>query len=106
MKRGVFNRTKLLVGVKRTLSASFTVVEAILKITQCHHQPKSILGRPLEFFFDKAGGDIAKSRIAELDRETSTQGALHPAEQLCSIEDPTFHCSIFSYGQLCVLHML
>ncbi|CDH58080.1 predicted protein [Lichtheimia corymbifera JMRC:FSU:9682] len=39
-----------------------------------------------------AGGDIAKSRIVEVDRETCTQGALHSDEQLCSIEDPTFHC--------------
>ncbi|CDH52141.1 predicted protein [Lichtheimia corymbifera JMRC:FSU:9682] len=48
----------------------------------------------LEFFFDEAGGDIAKSRIVELDRETCTQGALHPAEQLCSIEESTFHCKV------------
>ncbi|CDH53646.1 predicted protein [Lichtheimia corymbifera JMRC:FSU:9682] len=41
-----------------------------------------------------AGGDIAKSRIDEVDRETCTQGALHPDEQLCSIEDPTFHCKV------------
>ncbi|CDH49469.1 predicted protein [Lichtheimia corymbifera JMRC:FSU:9682] len=53
MKRELFNRTKLLVGVKRTLGATFTIQLA--------------------------------------DRETSTQGALHPAAQLCSIEDPTFH---------------
>ncbi|CDH53385.1 predicted protein [Lichtheimia corymbifera JMRC:FSU:9682] len=53
-----------------------------------------------------AGGDIAKTGIDELDRETSTQGALDPAAQLCSIEDPTFHCRIFSYGHLYILHML
>ncbi|CDH55548.1 predicted protein [Lichtheimia corymbifera JMRC:FSU:9682] len=41
-----------------------------------------------------AGGDIAKSRIDEVDRETCTQGALHPDEQLCSIEDPTLHCKV------------
>ncbi|CDH55113.1 predicted protein [Lichtheimia corymbifera JMRC:FSU:9682] len=45
-----------------------------------------------------AGGDIAKSRIDEPDRETCTQGALHPDEQLSSIEDPTFHCRISVTG--------
>ncbi|CDH60209.1 predicted protein [Lichtheimia corymbifera JMRC:FSU:9682] len=40
MKRGVFNRTKLRGGVKRTLCRSFTIVVAILGFTQCHHQPR------------------------------------------------------------------
>ncbi|CDH56261.1 predicted protein [Lichtheimia corymbifera JMRC:FSU:9682] len=68
MKRGVFNRTKLLVGVKRTLGASFTIQLADPRFSQ--------------------------SEIGESDRETCTQGALHPDEQLCSIEDPTFHCKV------------
>ncbi|CDH59879.1 predicted protein [Lichtheimia corymbifera JMRC:FSU:9682] len=37
---------------------------------------------------------LGESRIDEPDRETCTQGALHLDEQLCSIEDPTFHCKV------------
>ncbi|CDH48388.1 predicted protein [Lichtheimia corymbifera JMRC:FSU:9682] len=77
------------------------------QISQCHHQPKWIVGRPLEFFFRLwLVVTLGESEIAEPDRETSTQGALDPAAQLCSIDDPTFHCRIFSYGHLYVLHML
>ncbi|CDH60514.1 predicted protein [Lichtheimia corymbifera JMRC:FSU:9682] len=53
-----------------------------------------------------AAGDIAKSRIGEPDRETCTQGALHPDEQLRSIKDPRFHCKVQRYSHLYVLHML
>ncbi|CDH51797.1 predicted protein [Lichtheimia corymbifera JMRC:FSU:9682] len=94
MKRGVFNRTKLVVGVKRTLGASFTIVVAILRFTQCHHQPKLKKIQEVDPRSTLAGGDIAKSRIDEPDRETCSQGALHPDEQLCSIEDPTLHCKV------------
>ncbi|CDH56954.1 predicted protein [Lichtheimia corymbifera JMRC:FSU:9682] len=58
----------------------------------------------LNFFL--AGGDIAKFGIGHDDRETSTQGALRPDEQLCSIEDPTFHCKFSRYRHFYVLHML
>ncbi|CDH54656.1 predicted protein [Lichtheimia corymbifera JMRC:FSU:9682] len=106
MKGGVSNRTKLLVGVKRTLGASFTIVVAILTFTQCHHQPrrkKNSRGRPDSIWLVVTLGE---SENGHDDRETCTQGALHPDEQLCSIEDPTFHCRISSYGHLSVIHML
>ncbi|CDH61086.1 predicted protein [Lichtheimia corymbifera JMRC:FSU:9682] len=94
MKRGVFNRTKLLVGMERTLGASFTIVVAILRSTQCHHQPrrKKILEVDLIQLWLVA--TLGESEIAEPDRETCTQGAPDPAAQLCSIEDPTLHCKV------------
>ncbi|CDH58277.1 predicted protein [Lichtheimia corymbifera JMRC:FSU:9682] len=93
MKREVFNRTKLLVVVKRTLGASFTIVVAILRFTQCHHQPrrKKIRGRSDPLWLVVTLGE---TEISELDREISTQGALHLDEQYCSIEKPTFHCKV------------
>ncbi|CDH54956.1 predicted protein [Lichtheimia corymbifera JMRC:FSU:9682] len=107
MKCGVFHRTKLLVGVKRTLGASFTIVVADIRFIECHHQPKWIAGRPLEFFFRLwLVLTFGESEIGHDDRETSTQGALDPDEQLCSIEDPTFHCRVQRYRHLYVLHML
>ncbi|CDH57938.1 predicted protein [Lichtheimia corymbifera JMRC:FSU:9682] len=50
-----------------------------------------------------AGGDIAKSRIDHDDRETSTQDIFGPDEQLCSIDDPTFHCKVWRNRHLYVL---
>ncbi|CDH61449.1 predicted protein [Lichtheimia corymbifera JMRC:FSU:9682] len=94
MKRGVFIRTKLRGGVKRTLCTSFTIVVAILRFTQCHHQPKWNWVDLENFFSTLAGGDIAKSRSGEPDRETCTQGALHPDEQLCSMKEPMFQCKV------------
>ncbi|CDH57939.1 predicted protein [Lichtheimia corymbifera JMRC:FSU:9682] len=96
MKCGVFNRTKLLVGVKPTLCASFTMKPDFgngrLKKTQEVDRRSTL-----------AGGDIAKSRIDHDDRETSTQDIFGPDEQLCSIDDPTFHCKVWRNRRLYVL---
>ncbi|CDH58687.1 predicted protein [Lichtheimia corymbifera JMRC:FSU:9682] len=95
MKCRLFHRTILLVGVKRTLGASCTITLADLRFTQCRHRPKSKKKiQEVNPRFTLAGGDIAKFGIGELDRETCTQGALQPDTQLCSIEDPTFHCKV------------
>ncbi|CDH49291.1 predicted protein [Lichtheimia corymbifera JMRC:FSU:9682] len=48
---------------------------------------------------------MGESEIGHDDRETSTQGALDHAAQLCSIEDPTFHCKVLRYRHPYVLHM-
>ncbi|CDH48450.1 predicted protein [Lichtheimia corymbifera JMRC:FSU:9682] len=37
---------------------------------------------------------LGESENGHDDRETSTQGALDHAAQLCSIEDHTFHCKV------------
>ncbi|CDH55024.1 predicted protein [Lichtheimia corymbifera JMRC:FSU:9682] len=39
-------------------------------------------------------GDIVRFRIGQLDRETSTQGALEHDEQLCSIEESKLHYNV------------
>ncbi|CDH54458.1 predicted protein [Lichtheimia corymbifera JMRC:FSU:9682] len=70
------------------------------QISQCHHQPNWILGRPLECFSTKLVVTLGESENGHDYRETSTQGALDHAAQLCSIEEPTFHCGILSYGHL------
>ncbi|CDH59439.1 predicted protein [Lichtheimia corymbifera JMRC:FSU:9682] len=73
---------------------SFTIVVADLRFTQCHHQPRrkkfkrSTLGSSL------AGGGIAKLGIGHHDRETSAHDIFDPDEQLCSMEDLTFHCEV------------
>ncbi|CDH58443.1 predicted protein [Lichtheimia corymbifera JMRC:FSU:9682] len=106
MKRGLFNRTKLLVRAESILCRRFTIVVAIHRFTQCHHQPKSkknSRGRPDRLWLVVTMGE---SENGHDDRETCTQGALDPAAQLCSIIDPTFHCKFFGYGHLCVSHML
>ncbi|CDH54655.1 predicted protein [Lichtheimia corymbifera JMRC:FSU:9682] len=106
MKREVFNRTKLRGWVKRTLCASFMIKLGDLKF-------RNVTTSLVEKRFKRWTLDLlwlvvtlGKIENGHDDRETSTQGALHPDEQLCSIEDPTFHCRISSYGHLCVLHML
>ncbi|CDH52826.1 predicted protein [Lichtheimia corymbifera JMRC:FSU:9682] len=105
MKRGVFNRTKLLGGVERTLGASFTINFANLKIHPISPPASSKKIQEVDHQSTLAGGDFAKSRNGHHDRETSTQDTFGHDEQLCSIQDPTFHCRIFIYGHLCVLHM-
>ncbi|CDH59754.1 predicted protein [Lichtheimia corymbifera JMRC:FSU:9682] len=94
MKRGVCNRTKLLVRAESIMCRSFTITLADLRFTQCQHQPRRKK-------FKRSTHDLlwlvltlGESEIGEVDRETCTQGALHPDEQLCSIEDPTFHCKV------------
>ncbi|CDH52367.1 predicted protein [Lichtheimia corymbifera JMRC:FSU:9682] len=54
---------------------------------------KNSRGRPDQLWLVVTLGE---SEIDELDRETLTQGAPGPAAQLCSIEDPTFHCACIS----------
>ncbi|CDH54034.1 predicted protein [Lichtheimia corymbifera JMRC:FSU:9682] len=92
MKRGVFNRTKLRGGVKRTLCRSFTIVVAILRFTQCRHQPKSKKIQEVDPSSVWLVMTLRESEIDELDRETCTQGALDHDEQLCSMNDSAFHC--------------
>ncbi|CDH58864.1 predicted protein [Lichtheimia corymbifera JMRC:FSU:9682] len=106
MKSGLFHRAKLLVGVKRTLGASFTIrlVNPKFRNVTTSQSGKKI--QEVDPRSTLAGGDIAKSENGHDDLETSTQGALGPTAQLCSIVDPTFHCRIFSYGQLYVFTML
>ncbi|CDH56619.1 predicted protein [Lichtheimia corymbifera JMRC:FSU:9682] len=63
-------------------------------IYRCHHQPrrkKNSRGRPGSLWLVVT---LRDSENGHDDRETFTQGALHPDEQLCSIEDPTFHCKV------------
>ncbi|CDH56212.1 predicted protein [Lichtheimia corymbifera JMRC:FSU:9682] len=94
MKGGVFNRTKLLVGVKRTLGASFTIIlgdPRFRDVTTSQSRKKiQEVDRILLWLVVTLG----ESEIGHDDRETSTQGALDPAAQLCSIGDPTFHCKV------------
>ncbi|CDH52717.1 predicted protein [Lichtheimia corymbifera JMRC:FSU:9682] len=106
MKRGVFNRTILFVGIKRTLGASFTIR---LAIPRFHNVTTSLVEKK----FKRSTQDLlwlvvtlGESENGHDDRETSTQDALHPAAQLCSMKEPTFHCRIFSYGHLYDLHIL
>ncbi|CDH59795.1 predicted protein [Lichtheimia corymbifera JMRC:FSU:9682] len=94
MKREVFHRTKLLVGIESIMCRSFTIVVADLRFTQCHHQPKlkkNLRGRPDRLWLVVTLGE---SENGHDDRETCTQGALHPSAQLCLIEDPTLHCKV------------
>ncbi|CDH57699.1 predicted protein [Lichtheimia corymbifera JMRC:FSU:9682] len=93
MERGVYNRPKVLVGAKRTLCASFTIKVASPKIRDVTASQK-YFGRPLEFSSTRLVVTLGVFEIGDHDHETSTQGALHPAEHLCSIEDPMFHCKV------------
>ncbi|CDH55622.1 predicted protein [Lichtheimia corymbifera JMRC:FSU:9682] len=95
MKRRVLHRAKLPTGVKRILCRSFTIAVADLTFTQSHHQPrrkKNSRGRPYDLLWLVV--TLGESENGERDRETCTQGALHPGEQLCSIKEPTFHCKL------------
>ncbi|CDH48690.1 predicted protein [Lichtheimia corymbifera JMRC:FSU:9682] len=93
MKREVFNRTKLLVGVKRTLGASFTInlVDFRFRNVTTSLVEKNSRGRPEPLWLVVTLGE---SENGHDDRETCTQGALHPDEQYCSIKEPTFHCKV------------
>ncbi|CDH51045.1 predicted protein [Lichtheimia corymbifera JMRC:FSU:9682] len=104
MKRVVFHRTKVLAGANRILCASFTIEVANPKFRNVTTSQHGSTSCNQKYFWSVA--TLGESENGHDDRETSTQGALDPAAQLCSIEDPTFHCRIFSYGHLCVLHML
>ncbi|CDH59796.1 predicted protein [Lichtheimia corymbifera JMRC:FSU:9682] len=93
MKRGVFNQTKLLGWVERTLGASFTINldDPRFRNVTTSLVEKNSRGRPRSLWLVVTFGE---SENGHDDRETCTQGALHPDEQLCSMKDPTFHFKI------------
>ncbi|CDH60244.1 predicted protein [Lichtheimia corymbifera JMRC:FSU:9682] len=104
MKRDAFHRTKLLSWVESIYCGSFTIVVANPSFRNVASSLKKFKRSTLDPVWRVV--TLGESEIVHDDRETSTQGALHLAAQLCSIEDPTFHCRIFSYGHLHVFHML
>ncbi|CDH54832.1 predicted protein [Lichtheimia corymbifera JMRC:FSU:9682] len=78
MKRGTFHRTKLLVSVKRTLGASFTINLAdprFRNVTTSQSESEVDL---LNFFSTRLVVTLGESEKGLDDRETCTQGALHP----------------------------
>ncbi|CDH53838.1 predicted protein [Lichtheimia corymbifera JMRC:FSU:9682] len=94
MKDGLFHRTKLLVWVERTLGASFTIVVAdprFRNVKTSLVEKKNSRGRPSSLWLVVTLGECENGHD---DRETCTQGAPHPDEQFCSIEDPMFHCKV------------
>ncbi|CDH51215.1 predicted protein [Lichtheimia corymbifera JMRC:FSU:9682] len=91
MKRGVFNRIKLLVVVERTLCASFTIKLADPSFRNVRRR-KNSGGRPLDPLWLV---DVVNTGIGNHDRETSTQNAFGPDEQLCCMKEPTFDCKAF-----------
>ncbi|CDH48545.1 predicted protein [Lichtheimia corymbifera JMRC:FSU:9682] len=101
MKRGVFNRTKLLVGVERTLCGTFTIVVADLRFTQCRSWVDL-----LNSFSTRLVVTLGESEIGHDDRETCTQGALDPAAQLVRLKTPRFIVEFRDIGTFMFLHML
>ncbi|CDH51904.1 predicted protein [Lichtheimia corymbifera JMRC:FSU:9682] len=79
MKCGIFMRTKLLAVIESTLHESFRLEIANLRLRE----------DPLWLVVT-----LGESENGHDDCETSTQGAHDPAAQLCSIEEPTFHCKV------------